>query len=177
MGGEGLIGLSNEVIGRLGLDGERDGDGGLMLDGRFPIVLDWAKGSEDSSKISECLKRSRRSSGSACSRSGPDLPTASDGMGRVRSVLMSALNSSVSTRIGELGLGEAMRGKLCSAGFVSLVDFWLSEISFEAVCPFGLKPRSPGWGVNCGRNCSPIRQWHSSVGQDGLVHLLMSIWC
>ena len=82
MGGEGLIGLSNEVIGRLSLDGERDGDGGLVLDGRFPIVLDWAKGSEDSSKISECLKRSRRSSGSACSRSGPTLSLVSSGMGR-----------------------------------------------------------------------------------------------
>ena len=82
MGGEGLIGLSNEVIGRLGLDGERDGDGGLVLDGRLPIVLDWAKGSEDNSKISECLKRSRRSSGSACSRSGPKVRHVSDGMGR-----------------------------------------------------------------------------------------------
>ena len=74
MGGEGLIGLSNEVIGRLGLDGERDGDGGLVLDGCFPIVLDWATVSEANLKISECLKRSLRSSGSACSRSGP-IPT------------------------------------------------------------------------------------------------------
>ena len=123
MGGEGLIGLSNEVIGRLGLDGERDGDGGLVLDGRFPIVLDWAKGSEDNSKISECLKRSRRSSGSACPRSGPKLPTVSCGMGGAWLVLRRALNSSSSTRIGERGLGEAIRGKPCSTGFILWVDF------------------------------------------------------
>ena len=123
MGGEGLIGLSNEVIGRLGLDGERDGDGGLVLDGRLPIVLDWAKGSEDSSKISECLKRSLRSPGSACSRSGPNFGHVSDGMGRAWLELMRALNSSSSTRIGERGLGEAMRGKPCSTGFISWVDF------------------------------------------------------
>ena len=129
MGGEGLIGLSNEVIGRLGLDGERDGDGGLVLDGHFPIVLDWAKGLEDNSKISECLKRSRRSSGSACSRSGPILSFVSRGTGKGLLVLMRALNSSSLTRIGERGLGEAMRGKPCSTGFVSLVDICLSEIS------------------------------------------------
>ena len=55
MGGEGLIGLSNEVIGRLGLDGERDGDGGLVLDGRFPIVLGGAIISKVLLKISENL--------------------------------------------------------------------------------------------------------------------------
>ena len=123
MGGEGLIGLSKDVIGRLGLDGERDGDGGLVLDGRFPIVLDWAKGSEVNSKISECLKRSLRSSGSACSRSGPIPGFDSSGIGRAWSVLMRALNSSSSTRIGERGLGEAMRVIPCSTGFFSLVDF------------------------------------------------------
>ena len=137
MGGEGLIGLSNEVIGRLGLDGERDGDGGLMLDGRFPIVLDWVKGLKDNSKISECLKRSRRSPDSACSRSGPILSLDSSGMGKARLVLMRALNSSSSTRIGERGLGEAMRVIPCSTGYVSLVDICLSEIS-EVFDPCGL---------------------------------------
>ena len=146
MGGEGLIGLSNEVIGRLGFDGERDGDGGLVLDGRLPIVLGWAKGSEDNSKISECLKRSRRSSGSVCSRSGPKIRLVSDGVGKTWLVLMRALKSSSSTRIGERGLGEAMGGKLCSAEFVSLVDFCLSKISV-VFGPCGLKPRSPACGV------------------------------
>ena len=146
MGGEGLIGLSNEVIGRLGLDGERDGDGGLVLDGCFPIVLDWAKGSELNSKISECLKRSLRSSGSACSRSGPIPGFDSSGIGRIWLVLMRALNSSSSTRIGERGLGEATRGKPCSTGFVSLVDICLSEISV-VFGPCRLKPRSPACGV------------------------------
>ena len=55
MGGEGLIGLSNEVVGRLGLEGERDGEGGLVLDARFPIILDGAMLSNVLSKISESL--------------------------------------------------------------------------------------------------------------------------
>ena len=55
MGGDGLIGLSNEVIRRLGLDGERDGDGGLVFDARFPIVLGDAITSKVLSKISENL--------------------------------------------------------------------------------------------------------------------------
>ena len=39
MGEDGLIGLSKEVLGHLGLDGEREGDGGLVFDARLPIVL------------------------------------------------------------------------------------------------------------------------------------------
>ena len=108
MGGDGLIGLSNEVIGRLGLDGEQDGDGGLMLDGRFPIVLGWAAVSRVSSKISERLNRSRQSSGSTCSRSGPIPAFASEGMGKVWLTSMRALNSSSLMRTGEQGLGEAI---------------------------------------------------------------------
>ena len=50
MGGDGLIGLSKEVIGRLGLDGEREGDGGLVFDAHFPIVLEGSSASNVLSK-------------------------------------------------------------------------------------------------------------------------------
>ena len=55
MGGDGLIGLSNEVIGHLGLDGEQEGDGGLMFDAHFPMVLESSIASKVLSKISENL--------------------------------------------------------------------------------------------------------------------------
>ena len=108
MGGDGLIGLSNKVIGRLGLDGEREGDGGLVLDAHLPIVLAGSIASKVLSKRWEDLLRSRQRSASACSRSGPMLLPASRGMGMLLLMFMSALNSSSSTRIGDLGLGEAM---------------------------------------------------------------------
>ena len=70
-----------------------------------------------------------------CSRSGPIPLFASDGMGMLKLALMSALSSSSPTRMGEVGLGEAMEGYFCSTGILSAVDL-LSEIS--GVIPFGL---------------------------------------
>ena len=58
-------------------------------------------------------------------------------MGMLKLVLMRALSLSSSTRIGEVGLGEVMRVNPRSTGFVSLVDFCLSEIS-EVFSPFGM---------------------------------------
>ena len=82
-----------------------------------------------------------------CLCSGPTLLPALKGMGMLKFVFMSALSSSSSTQMGEVGLGEVMDKYPWSVGMLSLVDL-LSKIS--GAISFELWPRSPGWGLSCG---------------------------